>query len=193
MTGEPTLRHGDHEADGWVEYLQEQLAFRLNDNSIEHTGTFDDATFEAVKKFQHERGLHADGIVGDATWAALTNDAPAHEGTDQLAPHTHLDKGMHVVWTEHGGADDGVYIESNDTVMWLASNVGDVNVPSNSLNACISFPDKNYMEFIEMVETSGASEAAPGGLLFVTMTDVKASLGAGTHAYLAELPDEFGK
>lgn len=170
MTGEPTLRHGDHEADGWVKYPQEQLAYRLNDAGIDASGTFDDTTFAAVKKFQHSRGLREDGIVGDATWAVLTNDAPAHEGTDHLAPHTHLDKGMHVIWTEHGGSDDRVYLEGLDQVMWLASNVGDANVPSGTLNACISFPDKSYMEFIEMVETSGATEAAPGGLFSVTMT-----------------------
>ena len=64
---------------------------------------------------------------------------------------------MHVVWTEHGGSDDGIYIDHNDSVMWLASNVGDAKVPSGALTACISFPDKSYMEFIEMVETGGAS------------------------------------
>jgi hypothetical protein len=193
MTGEPTLRHGDHEADGWVKYLQEQLAYRLHDSSLEHTGTFDDQTLHAVKTFQSGNGLHPDGIVGDATWAALTNDAPAHEGTDGLKAHTHIDHGMHVVWTEHGGSDDGVYIESSDTVMWVASNVGDTNVPSDNLNACINFPDKNYLEFIEMIESGGASEAAPGGLFVVTMTGVKAALGSGTHGYVAELPDEVGK
>jgi hypothetical protein len=193
MTGEPTLRHGDHEADGWVKYLQEQLAFRLLDGGVEASGTFDDATLHAVKKFQHAHLLHADGIVGDATWAALTSDAPAHEGTDHLAPHTHLDHGMHVVWTEHGGSDDGVFVDSEDSVVWFASNVGDANVPSGTLNACINFSEKNYLEFIEMVETSGASEASPGGLFSVTMTGVKAALGSGTHAYVAELPDEVGK
>ena len=29
MAGEPTLRYGDHEADGWVKYLQEQLIIKL--------------------------------------------------------------------------------------------------------------------------------------------------------------------
>lgn len=193
MTGEPTLRHGDHEADGWVKYLQEQLAFRLRDGSIAASGTFDDTTLHAVKKFQHAHGLHADGIVGNATWAALTSDTPVHEGTDGLKPHTHLDHGLHLVWSEHGGTDDGVYIESNDTVMWLASNVGSANVPSGTLTACISFPELNYLELIEMVETSGAAEAVPGALLYVTMTGVKASLGSGTHTYVAELPDEVGK
>jgi hypothetical protein len=28
MAGQPTLRHGDHEKDGWVKYLQEQLNYR---------------------------------------------------------------------------------------------------------------------------------------------------------------------
>jgi hypothetical protein len=192
MTGEPTLRHGDHEADGWVKYLQEQLAFRLQDGSIENSGSFDDATFEAVKRFQHAHGLRMDGIVGNATWAALTSDAPAHEGVDGLAAHTHIDHGMHVVWSEHGGSDDGIYIEHNDSVIWLANNVGDTNVPSGSLTASITFADKNYLEFIDLVESSGASEAAPGDIFTVTMTGVKNSLGSGTHAYVAELPSEVG-
>ena len=35
-------------------------------------GSFDTATQNAVKNFQSSRGLGADGIVGNATWPALT-------------------------------------------------------------------------------------------------------------------------
>lgn len=35
-------------------------------------GSFDTATQNAVKNFQGSQGLGADGIVGNATWPALT-------------------------------------------------------------------------------------------------------------------------
>jgi peptidoglycan hydrolase-like protein with peptidoglycan-binding domain len=40
--------------------------------SLGATGTFDTTTQNAVKNFQSSRGLSADGIVGNATWPALT-------------------------------------------------------------------------------------------------------------------------
>ena len=39
--------------------------------NIDIDGIFGAGTFNAVVKFQKERGLHADGIVGPSTWAAL--------------------------------------------------------------------------------------------------------------------------
>ena len=192
MTGEPTLRHGDHEKDGWVSYLQGQLAFRLDDVELDRDGYFGDKTFESVKKFQALHHLHTDGVVGDATWAALTNDAPAAEGTDGLAPHTHVDHGLHAVWSEHGGNDDGTYLETHDWVRWFVSNVGDTAVPNNTHTATVSFAEKNYIEFIELITLTGADAANPGDILMVTMEGVKAAVGSGTHPYVAELPAELG-
>jgi hypothetical protein len=189
MTGEPTLRHGDHEADGWVKYLQEALIWRFSDSGVQPTGSFDDATLHAVKRFQHQYLLRADGIVGDATWAALAGDAPAPEGVDGLAPHTHLDHAMHMIWTEHEGM---FIVGDDDRVVLLAANVGDTTVPSNSLTACLTFAARNYMEFVELVEQTGASEGAPGAVFAVAMTGVRAALGPGTHDYVAELPTEVG-
>jgi hypothetical protein len=194
MSSQPTLRHGDHEADGWVKYLQEMLAFHLHDSGIAASGTFDDATLEAVKKFQHQAHLREDGIVGDATWAALTQDKPAHEGTDHLAPHTHLDAGTHVVWSMHGGHDDGVYKDSDDSVMWIASVVGNTPIPTNTYTASVEITvnGQRNIEFIELQSVGGKNESAPGELMSVTMTGVKATYGSGTHQYLLEMPSDLG-
>lgn len=42
----------------------------------ELTGRYDRATEEAVRRFQQDHGLHADGIVGPATWLVLLGSVP---------------------------------------------------------------------------------------------------------------------
>ena len=59
----PVLRRGDRGVH--VELLQCKLG-------IEPDGIFGFGTENAVKKFQTEHGLTADGIVGAKSWAALT-------------------------------------------------------------------------------------------------------------------------
>jgi len=58
----PTLHHGDRGRS--VESLQHAL-------HIPADGVFGRGTVHAVKRFQRRHGLHADGVVGPATWAAL--------------------------------------------------------------------------------------------------------------------------
>ena len=50
-----------------IQYLLQQWGYTLS-----ATGTFDTTTQNAVKNFQSSHGLGADGIVGNATWPALT-------------------------------------------------------------------------------------------------------------------------
>jgi N-acetyl-anhydromuramyl-L-alanine amidase AmpD len=50
-----------------IQYLLQQWGY-----SLSATGTFDTTTQNAVKNFQSSHGLGADGIVGNATWPALT-------------------------------------------------------------------------------------------------------------------------
>ena len=50
-----------------IQYLLQQWGYSLTVN-----GSFDTATQTAVKNFQSSRGLSADGIVGNASWPALT-------------------------------------------------------------------------------------------------------------------------
>jgi len=46
------------------------------DESVTPTGTFDKATYDAVKSFQSKNGLKSDGIVGKKTWSILSNVKP---------------------------------------------------------------------------------------------------------------------
>src|SRR3954451_22814018 len=58
----PTLHHGDRGRS--VERLQHGL-------HIAADGVFGRGTVHAVKRFQRRHGLHADGVVGAATWRMI--------------------------------------------------------------------------------------------------------------------------
>lgn len=76
VAGEPTLRFGDINVNGWVAHLQERVAaVGFDPGPID--GMFFARTHEAVLGFQASRGLVVDGIVGQQTWGALNTAAPA--------------------------------------------------------------------------------------------------------------------
>lgn len=62
QTGRPTLRRGA--AGELVKQIQQKLG-------IAASGTFDGVTEAAVRQFQRDNGLVADGIVGPRTWSLL--------------------------------------------------------------------------------------------------------------------------
>ena len=65
----PTVRKGSRGT--FVRYLQEKLISKLYPvGAID--GIFGSATEQATKEFQQENGLTADGIVGPATWQAVS-------------------------------------------------------------------------------------------------------------------------
>lgn len=65
----PTVRRGSRGA--YVTYLQEKLTSKLYQvGTID--GIFGGATEQAVREFQQENGLEVDGIVGPATWQAVS-------------------------------------------------------------------------------------------------------------------------
>lgn len=65
----PTLRVGDANAD--VNRLQYLLNAHLPSAKLNQDGDFGPATLKAVKIFQSQSGLVADGIVGQYTWRKL--------------------------------------------------------------------------------------------------------------------------
>lgn len=67
--GLPTLRFGDTGRS--VRVLQKLL--RSNGYGVNVDGSFGALTESAVKAFQAQRGLTADGIVGPVTWNALAS------------------------------------------------------------------------------------------------------------------------
>jgi uncharacterized protein (TIGR02594 family) len=81
-----TLKTGSSGPD--VTRLQQLLNKRLSlSPSLKLNGTFGEETLMAVKRFQQERGLGADGIVGSKTWEALeTAPTPAAAPTLGACP-----------------------------------------------------------------------------------------------------------
>jgi peptidoglycan hydrolase-like protein with peptidoglycan-binding domain len=72
--------------------------------SVAVTGTFDQATHDAVVAFQKAKGLTADGIVGAKTWAALTGKEPAHSYPAFYAKHASFGRQvLKNVWQEVTG------------------------------------------------------------------------------------------
>ena len=190
MAGEPTLRKDDHEKDGWVKYAQQQLSSR-GDAFVEADGYFGPSTEDAVKAFQRANHLHADGVIGDATWAALTgaDSATREHGQEH---HGHADHGSHVVWSSQDSSEDGYYRADADDVMWLANVVGDSAVPGNQHLATMALKATGHIEFFYLVSLDGAPEAQPGGTMCGQVTGVKASYGTGEHEYTLEMPAELG-
>ena len=190
MAGEPTLRKGDHEKDGWVQYAQQQLSSR-GDVFVEADGRFGQSTEDAVKAFQKANNLHPDGVIGDSTWIALTGaEVTKHEHGHEHRGHA--DHGSHVVWSSQDASEDGYYRNDTDDVMWLANVVGDHPVPSNQHLATITMKADGHIEFFYLVSLDGATEAQPGGTMVGTITGVQASYGGGLHEYTLQMPDELG-
>lgn len=69
----PTLKRGS--SGEYVKYLQTRLTLLCYDiGSYGADGKFGAKTESAVKAFQKDRGLTADGIVGKATWKEIDKD-----------------------------------------------------------------------------------------------------------------------
>lgn len=75
-TQKPTLRRGDK--GSWVTLAQTELINQGYDcGSTGADGQFGKNTEAAVKRFQLDHGLTADGIIGQKTWSALDGAEPA--------------------------------------------------------------------------------------------------------------------
>ena len=84
----PTLRKGCRGT--YVSLLQTKLIMLGYDlGSYGADGVFGAKTQEAVKKFQSDRGLEADGIVGPTTWNALDGSTATDELYMVKIPHLH--------------------------------------------------------------------------------------------------------
>ena len=78
MAGEPTLSQHHSNDPQWVAHLQQLLIDQGYDPGPVD-GIFGPRTDAAVRSYQRDRGLAADGVVGPLTWASLTG-APAPGG-----------------------------------------------------------------------------------------------------------------
>ena len=124
---QPTLRQGDNNKDGWVEYLQESLNHHLN-VGLTVDGNFEAATYKALIAFQNKHkseGVMVDGVVGNQTWALLRDGAPEKPSTDGRKPHTELQEGKQTRWIR----EDGVvrFDKARDALIMLLVSVGTVD------------------------------------------------------------------
>jgi peptidoglycan hydrolase-like protein with peptidoglycan-binding domain len=67
----PILRKGQHSSEPPVYRLQFMLNFVGGVDELDIDGIFGPKTEAAVKGFQQNENLSADGIVGSRTWTAL--------------------------------------------------------------------------------------------------------------------------
>jgi hypothetical protein len=77
MAGEPTIRFGS-KGPFVADAQQKLLAKGFDPGPVD--GDFGSRTRQSVVAFQAANGLLADGIVGNQTWAALNDEAPAPPG-----------------------------------------------------------------------------------------------------------------
>ena len=95
--------------------VQQRLARALGD-PLDADGVFGDATFAALRKFQRERHLPADGIVGAETWRALVESGYTL-GSRGLWHSRRMMRGDDVRELQHrlnqlgfdAGAEDGIF------------------------------------------------------------------------------------
>jgi hypothetical protein len=164
MSGEPTLRLGDEGADGWVEYLQYLLTSLNYSIPSGESGRVGDGTLAAVHKFQQDRHISDDGIVGDQTWAALRAEAPQAPGTDGYAPHTYQEKGLELRLVDAYGRPD--YDQSRDMLQWMALNVGNVAIAQGSVSAFVHVEKDGQTVFEQTIVNANGQEAPVGGEVY---------------------------
>jgi hypothetical protein len=105
VTGEqtkPTLRRGD--SGEYVNLLQTklfQLGYDIGSSGVD--GKFGKATESAVKRFQADRGLVSDGVVGKNTWNALEGTEPSKLYTATI-PHLPAYKAEALIRQYGGGS-----------------------------------------------------------------------------------------
>lgn len=100
----PTLQRGSKFRDIIARL---QLALQGAGFSVKIDGAFGRGTENAVKEFQHDHGLEADGVVGDLTWQALENSGHDEEenllDSHELLPGFRGELSWIYGWQNHAG------------------------------------------------------------------------------------------
>jgi hypothetical protein len=191
MAGEPTLYKGNQSADGWVEYLQHLLegtGWLPQDGHYAGAytlGLFDQATFDAVKSYQEEKGLQKwDGIVGDETWAALLGQDPLPSpGDDGLAPGTYLEKGLELRFE-----DPAIhYFEDQDRLQIRVFSVGTESPKDGELDLFVHLKKPDGTE----ADLSEKHVLGAGTAQYFDVENITGGV-AGEYAVVIQLPQESG-
>src|SRR6185436_16185698 len=120
---EPTLRKGDKNSDGWVEFLQQELNRKVPGSALEVDGNFGPATEKAVRAFQKSLGIQVDGVAGNQTWAALRDKPVEAPSSDGRPAHSFVEKGVEARWDNV--EQNIVYDQTKDELRLFAHSVGE--------------------------------------------------------------------
>jgi hypothetical protein len=194
---QPTLRMGDNNVDGWVEFLQSSLIKHLGDKiDQEINGDFNQKTKDNVLLFQrtHKPKLLDDGIVGNQTWAALRK-APAEPiGTDGRKPHTFVEKGPEARWACEK-TDFGIQYDPKTDEMALALvSVGDERVDNFKAKVSVTPPNgkKVDLPLFTIGKPTAERESGAGHVHKIIVAKFLKTFGPGTHVIEAQLEKKLG-
>lgn len=190
MTGEPTLHPGQHDHPDWVTYLQQMLAH--NGHHVEADGRFGPATETAVRAFQEERHLTADGIVGKQTWAALQGETVPAGDHGAATSHAGHGGAAHVVW---GYAEwEPSYDGHDDVIEMFWTNKGPGSIKKGEHTVHVNLRGEHGQDATAEVELDPVYDgpAEPDLPVRVRVPQVVAQVGHGVVAVVAKLPSELG-
>lgn len=185
MAGEePTLQQGDASDDRWVEYLQALLVAKGVDGAQYWTpGVFDSVTKGCVLSLQQDKGLKQDGIVGHQTWAALQDEDPVPgPGDDGRAPHTYVEKGVEVRFTEVMA-----YLPSMDSLSFQLYRVGTEKPTADQLRTKVTI----YLPGSDQRELTANLDVEMDPIYELSARDVTGGV-AGEYEVVVELSQEVG-
>lgn len=190
-TQEPTLRLGDDSVDGWVEYAKTLLLETavMHDADLDHEdGRFDELTEWVVERFQTDRGLRVDGVIGNQTWAALRGEEPQAVGTDGEAPGTYVEAGIEARWAQE---DSAAYDPREDELRLVAFNTGSDPLNADNFRVEIAIETGGRRIDVHDFRFTRASDDGPtadaGELIWIVVDDMLALTGASEPEDLADL------
>jgi hypothetical protein len=172
-----------------VEYLQQRLTdlgYPLNAD-----GKFGDNTYHAVIKFQTDRHIKIDGIVGNQTWAALRDETPREPSTDRRAPHSYVEIGPEARWDDR---DTSMFYDvESDRLIFYAINVGNVVImPGSFRGECQITTESGEIITAYLDIPNESPQANPGDHFVFVMEGAYQHAGPGTHQVQAYQPQELG-
>lgn len=192
-TPQPTLRKGDESGDGWVEYLQQLLNKHLGAGTVNVTGTFDQATYDAVKKFQGSTDppCQVDGIVGNETWSMLRAQTP-REAVGVRQQGEHEEHGAEARWATED-SECMKYDPASDAFLMVAYSVGDASIAGFYATVRITGSDGTQkVTTPKLGPPAGTTSTGDGQAHEVRVEAIAERFGTGSHKIEAYLPDELG-
>lgn len=155
----PIQRSGDYGRNVFtIQYLLRARGYTPTVN-----GSFDTATYNAVRQFQTSRGLYADGVVGNETWEALvvtiqygSSNSWAVKGLqDQLRNRYYYSVTIDGIFGS--GTSNAVRDRQTKKGLWVDGIVG-----TNTWNALVNYGNVEHVDAKEQFIDAGITISSSG-------------------------------